>query len=69
MTYLKYIYKSNTLKLIIEEDIVGFYLTVYRDPLSEKSNEDYLVDSLEEAFQKAKDNFNVSIDQWELQKK
>jgi hypothetical protein len=68
MIYLKYIYKSNSLKLIIEEDIIGFYLIIYKDPLSEKSNEDYLVDSLEEAFQEAKEKFGVSIEQWELQR-
>lgn len=68
MGYLKYLYKSDSLKLIIEEDIIGFYLIVYNDPNSGKSNEDYLVDSLEEAFQKAKEKFGISSKQWELQK-
>lgn len=64
MGYLKYIYKSDLLKLVIEEDIVGYYLIVYDDPKSEKSSEDYLVDSIEEAFQEAKDKFGISRSQW-----
>lgn len=68
MSYLKYVYKSELIKLVIEEDVVGFYLIVYRNPRSEKSNEDYLVDTLEEAFQQAKENFGISIEQWDLQK-
>lgn len=68
MSYLKYLHKSKSLKLIIEEEPVGFYLIVYNDPLSEKSNEDYLVDSLEDAFQEAKLKFGISSEQWELQK-
>lgn len=66
MGYLKYLYKSNSLKLVIEEDIIGFYLIVYNDPNSEKSSEDYLVDSLGEAFQKAKEKFDVSSQQWKF---
>lgn len=68
MNYLKYVHKSDSLKLIIEEDVIGFYLVVYNDPHSEKSSEDYLVDSLEEAFQDAKEKFGVLSEQWELQK-
>ncbi len=64
MGYLKYLYKSDSLKLIIEEDVIGFYLIVYNDPQSEKSSEDYLVDSLEEAFQEAKEKFGVSSKEW-----
>jgi hypothetical protein len=65
MKYLKYLYKNDYLKLVIEEDIVGFYLIVYNNPQSEKSSEDYLVDSLEDAFQEAKERFGVSSEQWE----
>lgn len=67
MSYLKYLYKSDTLKLIIEEDVIGFYLIVYKDLQSKKSSEDYLVDSLEEVFQEAKEKFGVSSKQWMLQ--
>jgi len=69
LKYLKYIYKSDFLKLIIEEDDVGFYLIIYNDPQSEKSSEDYLVDSLEEAFAEAEEKFGVSSSQWNLQNK
>lgn len=64
LTKSKYICASDSLKLIIEEDVVGFYLIVFKDPKSDKSNEDYLVDSLEEAFQEAKDKFGISNEQW-----
>lgn len=64
MEYLKYFYKSNSLKLVIEEDIVGFYLIVYNDSQLEKSSEDFLVDSLEDAFQEAEERFGVSCKQW-----
>lgn len=66
MENLKYLYKSDSLKLVIEEDTVGFYLIVYNDPRSEQSSEDYLVDSLEEAFQEAKEKFGISSKQWIL---
>ena len=64
MGNLKFTYKSDSLKLVIEEDAIGYYLIVYDDPQSEKSSEDYLVDSLEEAFQEAKEKFGVLSKQW-----
>ena len=60
---LKFLYKNDSLKFI-EEDTVGYYLIVYNDPNSENSNKDYLVDSLEEAFQEAKEKFGISKEQW-----
>lgn len=53
MNCLQLLYKSACLKLVIDEDIVEFYLIVYNDPYTEKSDADYLVDTLEEAFEKA----------------
>ena len=64
MTYSKYIFTNDTLKLVIDEDIVGYYLIVYKDPYSEKSNEDYLLDSLEDAFEEAKEKFGITREQW-----
>ena len=64
---LKYLYKNDFIKLVIEEDIVGFYLIVYKLE-SEKSNEDYLIDSLDDAFLEAQDKFGISKEQWILQK-
>lgn len=63
---LKFSYKNNFLKLVIEEDVIGYYLIVYEDPYSIVSKEDYLVDSLDEAFKEAKEKFGVSKDQWTL---
>lgn len=67
MSYLKYLYKDEFIKLIIEEDAVGFYLIVYKNPNTEKSDADYLVDSLEEAFKEANERFQISKEQWQLQ--
>ncbi len=60
----KYCYSNKKLKLIVEEDIVGFYLIVFKDPVSNISCADYLVDSLEEAFNEAKRKFGISRDQF-----
>lgn len=60
----KYLYKSNNLKLLIEEDLVGFYLIIYPDPHSEKSSEDYLFDSLEDVLRVAESKFGISKKQW-----
>ena len=61
---MKYLYVSDHLKLIIEEDTAGFYLIVYSDPHSNKSTHDYLLDNLEDAFQEAKMKFNISSREW-----
>lgn len=66
VSYLKYLYKNDFFKLVIEEDDIGFHLIVYNDPCSEKSDEDYLIDSLEEAFQEAEQKFGVTSGQWKL---
>jgi hypothetical protein len=65
---LRFLYKGNTLKLIIQEDSIGYYLIVYDDPYSEKSSEDYLVNSLDEAFAEAQEKFGVSRKQWRLER-
>jgi hypothetical protein len=64
MHYEKYTYKNNSLELVIEQDIVGFYLIIYKDHYSRKSSEDYLFDSLDEAFQTAERKFGVSRSEW-----
>ena len=60
-----FIYKNRKIKLIIEEDSVGFYLVVYKDLTSTKSNEDQLFDSLDEAFEEAKNRFGISKNEWQ----
>lgn len=62
----KYSFISSDLKLIIEEDIIGYYLIVYKDIFSEVSTEDYLLDSLEEAFRVAQEKFGVQAKNWKL---
>ncbi|CUI18104.1 hypothetical protein PNK_p0050 (plasmid) [Candidatus Protochlamydia naegleriophila] len=61
---LKFLYKNEFIKLIIEEDVIGFYLIVYKDPYSETSNQDYLTDSLEDAFQKSEEGFGITKENW-----
>ena len=63
---LKFQYKSDLLKIVIEEDFVGFYLTVYENPNSLNSNKDYLFDSLEDAFNEAEEKFSVRRDEWKI---
>jgi len=63
MNYQKYFYENNEIKLIIEEDVVGFYLIIYKQDAPHQSINDYLLDSLEQAFKVAKDKFGVSIEQ------
>ena len=67
LKYSTLTFNYTPLKLIIEKDVLGFYLIVYNDPNAEISNEDYLFDSLEEAFLESKEKFGVAIDQWILQ--
>ena len=50
--------------MLIEEDFVGYYLIIYNDPQSLRSDEDYLLDSLEEAFDEAEQRFGVVKNQW-----
>lgn len=61
---LKLLYKNESIKLIIEEDVIGFYLIVYEDPNSEKATQDYLLDSLDDAFQEAEEEFGITKDSW-----
>jgi len=61
---MKYIYQNKQIKLVINQDLVGFYLIVYENPSSLTSTSDYLLDTLEEAFQEAQDRFGVLASQW-----
>jgi hypothetical protein len=58
-----YTNKEPKLKLIIEEDRVGFYLYVF--PIdSEESIADFLQDSLEETLEFAKINYGIEKNEW-----
>ncbi len=62
---IKYLYRKNNLKLIIEEDVVGYYLYVYKDIENTGiATEDYLLDSLEMAFSEAEALFGIQKNQW-----
>jgi hypothetical protein len=63
---MKYCYKDTNMKVYIEEDSVGYYVVMYSDPSSQRSNADYLVDSLEEAFTFAEEKFGILKTQWTL---
>ncbi|HSW86748.1 MAG TPA: hypothetical protein VLG49_04515 [Rhabdochlamydiaceae bacterium] len=57
----KYQYK---LSYVIEEDLVGWYLIIYKDPNINKSVEDYLFDTLEDALFEAEDRFGIPKNDW-----
>ena len=64
----RYTYEDEKLRLIIEEDVVGYYLVVFDKNNSSTSVADYLLDTLEEAFVFADNKFKVSRSQWILDK-
>lgn len=68
MLDIVYVYQDEKIKLIIDKDIVGYYLIVYRDPKSTISSADYLLDTLDEAFEAAQKKFGISKEQWKSQK-
>ncbi len=59
-----YIFESSSIKLVIKEDLVGFYLIIYKNPTLSKSSADYLLDSLAEAFEMAQEKYGVSSKQF-----
>jgi 5-bromo-4-chloroindolyl phosphate hydrolysis protein len=59
-----YIYSNSSIKLLINSDTVGYYLIIYKNPHSLNSTEDYLYDSLDDAFQAAEEKFHVPKTQW-----
>ena len=60
----KFQYIDEKIKLIIEEDIVGFYLIFYPNPNTDKSEKDFLLDNLEDAFDCAKKRYGISKQEW-----
>lgn len=49
---------------VLNEDIVGWYLIVYKDKTKSVSIEDHLLDSYEDAIDFAKEDFNISKTDW-----
>lgn len=68
MNYEKYTSENDICKLIIEEDAIGACLIIFEKPELNKSTSDYLLDTLEEAFQEAYFRFGITKDQWTKQK-
>ena len=60
----KYQYKGNNIRLVVEEDCVGFYLIFYPNVNSSWSEKDYLLDTLDDAFDFAKDEYGVHKHDW-----
>ena len=61
----KYIYEDQEKKIIIEEDKVGYYIYAYEDfSRPEFCTKDYLVDSLEIAFEEVQEIFGIKKDKF-----
>jgi len=60
----KFEYRENNTYYIIEEDLVGWYLIVYNDKSLNKSLEDHLLDSLEDAMLEAEERFSIAKNSW-----
>lgn len=63
---LEYIYKGTDKTYLIKEDIVGFYLIIYENRNLEKSIEDHLFDSLDDAFQAVEEKFGILRSEWKI---
>ncbi|MFT5319416.1 MAG: hypothetical protein ACI8RA_002690 [Chlamydiales bacterium] len=61
---MKYIFQNDDIRLVIEEDIVGWYLFVYRDGNMNTPAADYLQDTLNDVFEEAEEMFGVQHNQW-----
>lgn len=57
----KYLLKKNGVIYAIEEDLVGWYLIVYKD---NTSSMDFLFDTLEDAFFEAEERFGIKKTEW-----
>lgn len=58
--------KKNGSLFVIEEDIVGWYLIVYKNAETNVSSEDFLLDTKDDAFLEANERFGIPRDAWEL---
>lgn len=67
MKYQTYTYQNDSIKLLIEEDVSGCYLYIFRDPHSKLCTEDYHYETLDELFRVLEKNFGVTKNQWKFQ--
>lgn len=58
--------KKKETNLLIEEDSIGYYLYVF-DPFDPRDcTQDYLLDSLADAFKEAEKRFGVKEAEWKI---
>ncbi|GAB4194277.1 MAG: hypothetical protein Tsb0015_17280 [Simkaniaceae bacterium] len=62
MSNKKYWYQKKGVTYVLEEDLVGWYLIIYKNKTS--SSEDYLFDTLDEALFEAEDRFDIPKNSW-----
>jgi hypothetical protein len=65
MNFEKFQCTLNDKYYLIEEDFVGWYLTVYNTKEMKSSSEDYLLDTIEDAMAEAEDRFAIPRSAWE----
>lgn len=56
---------KNNNQYVIQEDLAGWYLIVYRSKHTEVSSKDFLLDSLEDAMLEAEEEFGISLNNWQ----
>lgn len=57
---------SKCQKLVIEEDVVGWYLYVY-DFSGSQCLKDFLLDSLNEAQEEARELYGINTEDWKIE--
>jgi hypothetical protein len=62
--FKRYHFQKGNSSYVIEEDLVGWYLIVYNIKNADKSSEDYLFDTLEDALFEAEERFGISKNEW-----
>ena len=60
----KYLCQKGDSSYVIEEDLVGWYLIVYKNDSSDRSSEDHLFDTFEDALFEAEDRFGIQKSNW-----
>lgn len=66
--FKKYLCQKDNARYEIDEDLVGWYLIAYPDLHTTQSSEDYLLDSLDDAFVEAEYRYNISRTLWKEHK-
>ncbi len=62
--FKKYLFQKGDSFYVVEEDLVGWYLIVFKKHNAAKSSEDFLLDTFEDALIEAKDRFDISRHGW-----